>query len=408
MKFFYYILNFLFLCVLIFDPQNTITKLKNLIFLFILGTTFLYFSFNQNKIKLPQKIIIFPIIFAASPIFSILENKLLRSNHIFNDLSLSKAFLFLLFIIPTYVFKQNILKDTIFLLNILSSLIIIIFILGLFFFDSSFFQKIIFFGSKYQNLLIGKRVFSESLSILQIYYVSSPLIFISLAYYSCLFFSNNANTLKNCSLLILSFFGLFCAGTKANILCAFLIPISIICYYSYLRNNSRNKNLLFLVLYLFCLFLILFIFKDFFLFNLNQSFDTANLIKFNLLLEYINILNDPITLLWGEGFGNFRYWETRHSFNYISELTYLELLRWFGLIKSIPIFFIIFYPFYYFFRNKTKNVNLIYLIFAYGFYLLISTLNPLLFSSLGILLLCIIYNEIFSNYNNFNEVNFKR
>jgi hypothetical protein len=350
--------------------------------------TIFYYFIYQFRMKLPLKLVTFPLIFAMAPILSIIENRLVRSDGIFNDLGLAKAFLFFSFIIPIYIFKLELLKNTLYLLNFLSILIIFIYILSFFYSGTSFFQSLISFGLRNQNLLIGQRTFSKTVSFFQVYYVSSPLLLISLSYYSGSFFSSNAKKLCTLLLLFLSFFGLICAGTKANYICAFLIPISLFFFYS--ARNYMLKSALIL-----SFSAILYKFRDLLSVSNDHLYDTANSIKLNLLYEYFSIFSNTSTLLWGDGLGSYRFWLTRHSFNYLSEWTYLEIIRWFGIFMCPPIFFILGYPFFYFFKNPNKSQTLVYLIFAYAYYLLISIANPLLFSSLGMLLLCLIYSEIF-------------
>jgi len=342
--------------------------------------------------KLPLKLVIFPLIFAMSPILSIIENRLFRSAGIFNDLALAKGFLFFLFIIPIYIFRQDLLKNILYLLNLLSALIIFIFYFGLFYEETLFFQNIKNFGDSYQILKVGQRSFSSLHSFFQVYYVSSPLLLISLAYYSGSFFSYHSKNLFTFLLLLLSFFGLICSGTKSNYVCAFLIPASFLIFYS-----AKNYKLISAVIL--SVTSILYKFRDLFLINSNSNFDTANHIKLNLLHEYSSIFSNTSTLLWGDGLGRYRFWLAKNSFYFISEWTYLEIIRWFGVFLCLPIFFILGYPFFYFFRNVNESQRLVYLIFAYTFYLLISIVNPLLFSSLGILLLCLVYCEIFSAHN---------
>jgi len=383
---FYFCLQF-FLFVLVFDPQDTIFNLKTQLFVIIfLVNIFLIYN-NTSEFRLSFKILLFPLIFLVAPVVSIIENKLIRSQGVFYDLGLLKPFIFFWFILPIHSSRCNFIKSLLLPLNILSFTILFIFVLSFFYLDTFFFNSLVDFGNKSKNLFIGQRLFSDSLKLFQVFYVSSTLLFIPLAYYSGSFFSGRSKNLPTFSMFFFTLMALFCAGTKANILGAFLILFSI--FLSYYKYKKSNLTIYF---FLFLLIIFLFHFRGFFSIANNPNYDNANYIRLNLLFEYSEIFNNINTLLWGDGLGSYRYWMTRNSFNFISEWTYLELFRWFGIFLCLPVFFVLLFPLYYF----NKSTKLRDLLIAYIFYLIVSIFNPLLFSSLGILFLCLIYIEIFN------------
>ena len=54
-------------------------------------------------------------------------------------------------------------------------------------------------------------------------------------------------------------------------------------------------------------------------------------INLNMVDDYRNIFSNPINLTIGQGIGSNHYWISRGKFDYITELTYLEIFRSYGL-----------------------------------------------------------------------------
>jgi hypothetical protein len=61
------------------------------------------------------------------------------------------------------------------------------------------------------------------------------------------------------------------------------------------------------------------------IFTLFDRNEPSNSAKLTLLMDYFEILNNPKTIIFGNGLGSYENWSIRTS--YITELTYLEIFR---------------------------------------------------------------------------------
>jgi uncharacterized membrane protein YhaH (DUF805 family) len=100
-------------------------------------------------------------------------------------------------------------------------------------------------------------------------------------------------------------------------------------------------------------------------------------------------------LLFGQGLGAYQIWSGRPlaAFTYISELTYLELLRNFGLIGAILMMGLLLFPTAI--AVLSRRARDIAIAIAWSLYLFMCISNPNLFSSMGILILAVLMANIF-------------
>jgi hypothetical protein len=118
--------------------------------------------------------------------------------------------------------------------------------------------------------------------------------------------------------------------------------------------------------------------------------ETANSIKLAIIDDYLEFFGDPLTLLFGQGLGAYQIWSGKpfEPFTYITELTYLELLRNFGLIGAIVMMGLLLFPTAMALSGgRAKDISLG---IAWLLYLVMCASNPNLFSSMGILILAVL------------------
>ena len=136
--------------------------------------------------------------------------------------------------------------------------------------------------------------------------------------------------------------------------------------------------------------------------------ESSNAVKIQFFRDYTNLLSDPTTLLLGQGLGA-AFNSTERGYVTVSELTYMELLRSYGVMFGVPMLVGLFYPLERLARHKWKPVHFLYL--AYAVYLYLCTANPLLVSSSGMLVFAIVLTMTFSYYpvqqNSIDEVEAK-
>ena len=136
--------------------------------------------------------------------------------------------------------------------------------------------------------------------------------------------------------------------------------------------------------------------------DLLSSDEESNMTKLSLLKDYDEIFSDPKVLLFGDGLGAYRNWDSNGRYYFTSELTYFEIFRYFGLFFGLIIIYYMFYPVFYSYTNR-RYIKHKHIIIAYFLYLIMSFTNPLFFSSLGMLIFSIIIANIFI-YKNSSKV----
>lgn len=121
--------------------------------------------------------------------------------------------------------------------------------------------------------------------------------------------------------------------------------------------------------------------------------DESSTIKSGHLDSYVLLFRQhPQYLIWGSGLGSTFYTSGTKAVASQTELTYLDLIRWFGIPLTIVIFVILLYPVLQMYFSRTRHLNNRYIIIAYWGYLFIVGTNPLLVSSTGMLVIVIMYS----------------
>src|SRR5712691_10787356 len=198
-----------------------------------------------------------------------------------------------------------------------------------------------------------------------------------------------ANTLSIKSVLMCAFsiFAFALSGTRAHIILALAYPPLF-----YIFAYSRHKVIL---TFLFALLVMWFV--GLFDFKITSAFfaanETDNAMKLHMLANYSEMFNDPLTFIFGQGY-NAHAWspllremiatEVNAS---KTELTYIEIVRVYGLLISIPFFLLLCILGY---RVSKTSDEYRWLYPAFAIYLLNSSFNPYLFSTNGMLPLALI------------------
>jgi hypothetical protein len=112
--------------------------------------------------------------------------------------------------------------------------------------------------------------------------------------------------------------------------------------------------------------------------NVFSSDETSNSVKTGHLLSFIKLFPDNImTLLFGSGFAATYYSQGVDQIVWQTELTFLDILRYFGIFGTLLFSFLMFAPL----AHKPKFLILV----PYVMYFADAMTNPLLFNSTGML-----------------------
>jgi hypothetical protein len=244
-------------------------------------------------------------------------------------------------------------------------------------------------GASSGLLSLDNRNYGDDIKLLQVYLVTSPMLAISIAYY----FDRTMTALGMRRKLLyaivtaINIAGMLLAGTRNNIMISLLLPFLLWPFYT--RRPA---------FYSFCSLaaasLAALPFANYLSAFLDPA-ETANSIKLALIDDYIGFFSDPVTLLLGQGLGAYRIWSGRPfgQFMYVSELTYLEVFRNFGLIGGMAMMGLLLFPAVIAaFDRRPMDISLA---IAWLFYLVMCFSNPNLFSSMGILILSTLMANIF-------------
>lgn len=236
--------------------------------------------------------------------------------------------------------------------------------------------------------LISSREYA-GITLPYIYFFASPMLIYLISYDANELFKRIE--IRTIFMVLSSTLALALSGTRAHILIALLfIPFFYVIIYS--RNKFKLSLTMAVLALIFMSTINIEIFGAFF-----SSSEDSNGHKIGMLPVYLDIFNDPFTILFGQGFN-------AHAWSYPlksilstdqaasrTELTYLEIFRVYGFMIGISFVAMLFCC-----VNKLNSVVSDYRWLMPGFiiYLLNASLNPYLFSTNGILPLGLILGVI--------------
>jgi hypothetical protein len=373
----------IFLSVCIFDPADKILGLKVELYIacWVVFISLYTKEIINNKIKIGLIIYIFGMILI--PIISMFFYQL--SNNIGDTQALSflKSHIYITFAFLLFTIRMNIIPYLSILLTVLSIGIISVSILTIIF---PFLDiPIRIFGIKYGILLTGTRAYSEAVQLRQIYFVTSPMIVIAIAHYFHKAL-NNISKKRNMFLTFINLIAITLAGTRSNLIGGVLSLSAV------LIINSKNKILAITVINLLIISFLIYFWPE--VSDVLSLDEDSNSVKIRLLTDYKEIFSNSKDLLFGQGFGSYYYFTAKSKFDWITELSYLEIIRTLGLLLGIPMLVLIFFPIIYrIFSNKPFQSRIV--VSAYMVYLAMSSLNPLIFSSLGMTIISALIANIY-------------
>ena len=375
----------LLLFVSIFDPADQILNIKVPVFVCI---WVIFLIFRKKSIKISNPLFIYLLAFIIIiPSISIL--RYIIFNPITEEYLLYlwfciKPLLFLSLLIILCDYKIDIIHITSKILLLFSISIFAVFILILTGFDL-FESNII--NLVYEKGLIQRIGFRDygGFKLHYIYFVTAPLLVISTAYYTEKVLSSVGRIKwKYLIFLIITFLSFFLTGSRNSVIISLVTPLLVYLIYSKTKIKSY-------MIFSSFIGIIFFYFRDaiFFMFS---STSKSNLGRLSLLGDYIRELEIPSTFLFGQGLGATFYVSVNSSMQWIAELTYLEIIRHYGMFMGGILILMLLYPFIYYKRYSDKK----YLLIAYIGYLTMCITNPFIFSSSGMIMLSIILYPAFT------------
>lgn len=381
-------LNFtllLFLISCVFDPADKVLGLKVWLFILCWVLTLIIYTRSREQMRVPLGLLIYVVLFILIPTLSIIWYYITNGAEPFEGFAMLKGYILIL-LAPLLVLNRiNLLPRFCAVLTVLAFVINGIFIVLQI--APELYHPLYAVGPSTGILFMDNRQYSSDLTLLQIYYVTSPMLVISIAYYYSI--------AKSCpragaKLLLWGVFAInttamVLAGTRNNILAAILLPIAL----AFIYSKNKNVGAFFSVIVVASLMAV---FSDELQAFFNPT-ETANESKLRVLADYARAFSDPLTLLFGQGLGSYFAMESRGEV-WLTELTYLEVIRNFGLFGGAIIFSLLLFPVWHAFANNRSHAEKA-IAMGYTAYLVMCISNPNMFSSMGVLILSIMLGNIF-------------
>lgn len=209
-----------------------------------------------------------------------------------------------------------------------------------------------------------------------IFYKTTPLLIISLAYFVAK------------GKIILSawlFLALCLSGTRANFV-AGILTIGL-CFFSDMFKNKEKFVIFVLALSVFLLIVYFFVLDDFII--KSQAKASSDDIKYSDVNDIVNLfLNNKLDILFGFGVGSFFETSARGMVNTV-EMTYFDYFRQVGAILFVLFIMFIACPVYYLIKFKIHWLSV-----AYILYLIVAGTNPLLVNSTAFMVYILVYSII--------------
>ena len=379
-----YIILFVFICVL--DPADKLFHLKVPLFCICYLHFMLCLLSDPSSKSIPIYLLIFILIMICIPLYSVAYYYFISGDEPFKGFESLKSYLFITFSIILYYFNFDITRSLSIILSFLSVLII-----GLSLFTFSFpelFLPIYTFGSSTGIFFITNRAYSEDVTMFSAFFVTSPMLVIPISYYvyKLILSKQKREQVFYVLISILNIVAMFLAGTRNNMFFAFLLPLLLFLIYC-------KKRYIVIIIFSIMIVLLFPIYINALLAMLSFS-EESNSVKINLLSEYVRVFSDPIYFLFGHGLGSYFHLNDLNIDTYVTELTYFEVIRQFGIVLGLIIIFLMILPLCAIIYTK-KFYRSSPLEISYLIYLIMSATNPHLLSSGGFLIISALIANVF-------------
>ncbi len=349
---------FIYGLVVLLDPTNSIFHLKVPAFALCLSSWILFSNRNIKYLYL------FPIIFSWLLLTygMIISDLRFQTIDIDYKVQISNLYFLTLLFLPFSSLSKDNLISLIFKLGLI--LTTVIWLLYFIYTYSVFGQAMYLYFTDTANLtvMIAKRT-TLGIEMPMFFYKTAPFLLLPMA-----FAITSFHGLKRIIIICFFLFPIIIGGSRTPILCALLlIGIS-----SYLKSSSQLKNLLLLICGISFLCLV---------FNIVDEAQTSNELKFDSYDSYISSLTKDIdNFMFGNGIGSLIFIPTRGWMAY-SELSIMDLYNQYGAIIGTFFLVLILYPGISLAYKPNKDIQIYG--WSYLLYMIISSTNPLLFSSTG-------------------------
>ena len=361
------ILYFLFLVVLSLDPTGFHSRLKDLLFVVLVIYGVIY-CLKRRQYLAPINRITF-LVFLLIPIWGMfiayITGNLTDNGYAMSQMR-SMLYISIFFFVVTM--RLNVILKAFWI----NGLIMAVLTLVLFFLSQLggvFLAAIYDYCVASDNYMMASNRNFLGYAINGLYFKAGSLIIFSFIYN--LYQYNGPFKLLFTVILFLS---LIVAGSRTPI----LVQILILLVYLYDRNIigkflTRVSALILLGMLVMVTYLLA-----------TQEKETSNEVKYDNFESYVEDMGDKGHSIWGAGLGSEFYAKGRGLKLSYTELSYMDILRMYGLPVGMFFIFLFFAPSFWLWKYFKRSLFLKRFCFGYVLFLILSGTNPLLLGSIGL------------------------
>lgn len=355
------------------DPMNNIMGLKVPLFLLYIISLSLCYKPDYKYLPILMSLSILQVVSYCS---GLLDGRVFN-----NNMTIQYFMFFLLFIILLWR-KYIDIWGPIVLSSVIVSIITIVGFIAMTAFPNLFEAIYAWSGTYDYVIIIAKRTFL-GIEFNQIFYKSIPVVILPAAYYTNKFVYERDNKIKNFFFVCLFLFSLFCSGNRGLMGALFFVVF-------FISYNKVSKMKVFVPI-----MVLLFIVAIYILFlAITDTAEASADIKKGHLLSYFDYFSEKwYLLLFGSGAGSLFYTQD-YGMTGITEMTYFELIRMYGIIGLFYIMYFFIIPLLNYKSKAIMVYNWKPLSISYIIYLLISGSNPYLISSSGFICALLMFTII--------------
>lgn len=354
---------------------------NKLIFAIIIGFTFV--NYKLFRLSTISPFVIF-IIFLYGFIFSFFNvvDTVLRVQFLFSILVL-----FLFYPIIRYEIDiERIAKVSGLIMAVytgLSFLIVVVFM------DLPFSGNYFNFFSNYSSGSNGLREFAED-GTLSFHVGCVPFLYLPFVLYVISFLEKRK--VSSLVAIIIIFITIFVSGSRGSTISSIIAAFCII----FFKSKYKTKIILLSVFIPLIIILFSYLSTNTIVFDSNEKSNSAKIAHYESFFDHLNILN----FFLGEGLASFYYSKGSQSLKAHTEITPLDMLRYFGFILTPLLYFYIVFPTKKLTSYMGKNTLYLVLVLIY---VLNSTTNPTMFNSYGLLIIVWYWYKILPSKKNTSD-----
>lgn len=383
----FFLLVFTFSFSVLLDPTDSILGLKKLSFVALIGYILLDLTLTK-KILISKRSVFYLTVFMAFCLWGSLLAYISYRDGVVYSYSFTFAYILsflFLFLLPFYSMQRysKLFINAIILSGFLLSLVTIC---TWFFYtfiptDPLFHRFMIYMNYDSKSAMITTRQYGI-FQLVMVYFKSIVLLFPLLA----LAMRSVENKRINVILIFCFLFAIILSGSRTNILLAILMIVAVL----YDSSSVFTRRYI-----LYCVGCI----APFAVFEvvslISANADISVDIKSGDFWGYLEIFSNDLSYIWiGDGFGAYFLAAGKYEVVPLTELVYMDLIRWFGFLPAIFFLLFLISPVYYFLKAK----DFIFL-GSYACYLLVMGTNPLFVSSTGMLAMIIYFGRVIEIQN---------